>query len=205
MKFLILKPYDQVLNITNKGNLKLYIDGCTGLKKDLKFDGKRTKFKKIVELISKKLAKRRVKECIVVAIEWFNTGVIPELSTQNRFVDLFIDQGATKQQISDHCKLVWSVEDFTRTERSKLTVTAPNPTDIDQLNTIRNQVKLQDNMLGAMIWDSLTVSYQFVITGDEDQYRQDYNCDGFKLWNYIRTAINLATTTGASGYKDEIE
>ena len=91
-----MKPYDQVLNITNKGNLKLYIDGCTGLKKDLKFDGKRTKFKKIVELISKKLAKRRIKECIVVAIEWFNTGVIPELSTQNRFVDLFIDQGATK-------------------------------------------------------------------------------------------------------------
>ena len=40
--------------------------------------------------------------------------------------------------------------------------------------------------------------------GAEDQYRQDYKCAGLKLWNYIRTAINFTTTTGASGYKDEI-
>ena len=97
------------------------------------------------------MAQRRVKGCILVATEWCNTGVTPELPTYDEFIDLFLDSGVTKEQISNRCKLVQLVEDFTHAESSKLTVNVPKLTNIDQLNTIRNQVKLKDVMLGAML------------------------------------------------------
>ena len=63
MTMFILNPYDQELDLTKKDHLRLYVDGCAGLK-EVKFDGKIENYPSFVKLIGKPMEEIRVKECL---------------------------------------------------------------------------------------------------------------------------------------------
>ena len=61
-------------------------------------------------------------------------------------------------------------------------------------------------ILGLLLWNSLTSNYQLEIVGDDkDNFWVDNEYDGVKLWFYIRFNVNPSTTTGAAGFKEDIE
>lgn len=79
------------------------------------------------------------------------------------------------------------------------------PVEIDELNVERNKLKLKDAMLRAMISDSIFALHQLENIGDKDKFKMGLEYDGVKLWYYIQKDINVLTTTGATGFKDEID
>ena len=204
MTAFFLNPYSQVLNLSYKSHLKLYSDGCKGLDKELKFDGKRENFNDFVKLISQKMSSRKVRECFNIATEWETTGTVPE--QPETFKDIFANSESATDEMKEHCNRIWSTEDITHVNSSKLTKkVATKPTNKAELDVIRNELKLKHAMLGAMIWDSLTAKYQLELVGDEDEYKVGDEFDGVKLWSHISKSVNPSTTIGAATFKDSIE
>ena len=180
MALFFINPYSQVLDLSDKSHLKLYMDGCKGLEKELKFDGKRAKFNDFVKLISQKISNRKLKECFAITTEWKTSGTNPEQPT--KFKDIFATSEATIDEMNDHCDRVWSTADFTHADSSKLTkVVATKPTTKAELDATRNQMKLKHAMLGAMIWDSIETTYQLDLIGDEDVFKVGDEFDGVRL------------------------
>jgi len=101
MAAFFVNPYSQVLNLSDKSYLKLYTDGCKGLERKIKFDGKRENFNDFVKLISQKMSNRKVKECLAIATEWATSGENPEQPTI--FKDIFATSKSTSDEITDHC------------------------------------------------------------------------------------------------------
>ena len=201
----ILNPYDQELDLTRKDHLRLYIDGCAGLKEEVKFDGRIENYPSFVKLIGKRMEEIRVKECLRIATEWETTGTNPEFPVKDKILDLFDTNGATKAQIDHHVGLIWAETDKDHTNELPIRVNT-KPGDNAALSKVRNFLRLKHVMFGSLLWNSLTSSFQLEIVGqDEENFRQGNEYDGVKLWHFIRAHVNPSTTTGASGFKDEIE
>ena len=202
----IFSPYDQILDLTDKSHLKLFTDGCKGLPSEVKFNGTREKYGDFAKLIGKAMDSRRLKDILKVATNWESTGTLPEFPIVDDLKDIFTCNSVTDEQVDEHCRLVWSLQDFNHADSSKLNKIVPTkPTNVDELNNVRNNLKMKHAMLGAMVWDSLLPSYQLEIIGDEDKFKTESEYDGVKLWHYIKTEVNPSTTTGASDFKDQIE
>ena len=202
----IINPYDQVLDLTKKEHLKLYMDGCEGLEKDLRFDGKREKYDSFIKLMEKKMTQTRVMDALEVSISWDNSGVEPE--NVDEVVDLFASNGATKEQVSTHCNIVWNTEPLAHaSSANNFCLPASKPTTTAQLDKLRNSYKLKHTMLGNMIWNSLTPDYQLEIGGDSSikNFKRGQEYDGVELWHFIQKQVNPSTTTGAANLKDAIE
>ena len=186
MMSFIINPYEQTFDLTDRAHLKLYTDGCQGLAKEVKFDGKRENYGNFVKLIGKIMDARRIKGNLKIATTWETTGTIPELPNADGMQDLFNSNSATEEQVDEHCRLVWSEADFNHADSAKLlTRVVTKPVDINTLNAVRNKMKLKHAMLRAMIWDSCVASYQLEIIGDEDKFKMGLEYDGVKLWYYI--------------------
>ena len=64
---------------------------------------------------------RRIKDILKVAMSWETSGTKPELPNIDGLQDLFSSNEATKDQIEEHCRLVWLVEDFNHAYSVNLT------------------------------------------------------------------------------------
>ena len=106
MTTFILNPYDQSLDLSKREHLKLYTDGCKGLEKELRFDGKRGNYDKFVKLFGKRMKDTRVKECLRISVEWEKSGSNPKLPITDKMIDLFQSNSASKDQVKNHCDLV---------------------------------------------------------------------------------------------------
>ena len=109
MTSFILNPYDQLLDISKKDHLKLYTDGCKGLEKDLRFDGKRENYDKFVKLFGKRMSDTRVKECLLISTEWEKSGTDPEFPVADKVIDLFKSSAVSKEDVKFHCDIVWDL------------------------------------------------------------------------------------------------
>ena len=98
------------------------------------------------------------------------------------------------------------MEDITHTESIKLTkVVTTKPTTTAELIAIHNQLNLKHVILGAMVWDSLTATYQLDLIGNDDVFKVGDKFNGVKLWYFIKTSVNPSTAIGVSTLKDLIE
>ena len=193
------------LDLTKKDHLRLYIDGCAGLREEVKFDGKSENYPSFVKLIGKQMEEIRVKECLQIATEWDTTGTNPEFPVEARILNLFDTNGATKAQINHHVGLIWADTDKDQTDELPITVDT-KPRDDAELDKIRNFLRLKHAMFGSLLWNSLTSSFQLEIVGqDKENFREGNKYDGVKLWYFIRAHVNPTTTIRASSFKDEIK
>jgi len=199
-----LNPYDQALNLMDKGHLKLYTDGCEGLPEKIKFDGKIDKYKDFVKLIGELMDKRRVKGCLKVPTVWETTGTPPELPTEEGLINIFERATVEDDKLTEYCDLVWSDADFASTPKLFKIVTI-KPTNDNTLNQIRNQARLKHAMLGQMICNSLSSKLQLQLIGRSSTFKVGEEYCGVKLWAFICKEVNPTTATGASGLKEEIE
>ena len=80
---------------------------------------------------------RRLKDVLKVATNWESTGILPELPIADDLKDIFICNSVTNEQVDEHCRLVWSLEDFNHADSLKLTKMVPTkPADVDELNAV---------------------------------------------------------------------
>ena len=77
------------MNLTNLGNLKLYIDGYEDLPEDVRFDGSIEKYKDFVKLIGQLMNANQVKECLNTTKIWETMGIAPELHVADRMANIF--------------------------------------------------------------------------------------------------------------------
>jgi len=197
-----LNPFDRDLNLTDKDDRKLFKDGCKGLKEENKFDGKRESYVNFMKLIKVGLESIKAMECLMIGTAWVVTSPQP-----SQLLDLFENKNIKKEQIKEHCDLVWANTDHASTPRYFRTFTAPTvaPTDDATLNDARNQRKLRHVMMGNKIWSSLKSKYQLEILPNVDEFKYQGEFDGVKLLQHMRDHVNPSTTIGSANMKDEVE
>ena len=129
----------------------------------------------------------------------------PEFPVEAKILDLFDTNGATKAQIDHHVGLIWAETDKDHTNELPIIVNT-KPGDNTALNKVRNSLRLKHAMFGSLLWNSLTSSFQLEIVGqDKENFREENEYAGVKLWYFIRAHVNPSKTSGASGFKNEIE
>ena len=67
MAVFILNPYDQVLYLTIREHLKLYIFRSIGIAKEVRFNRKRENYKFFIKIVGKRMDETRVKFILKVA------------------------------------------------------------------------------------------------------------------------------------------
>ena len=131
-----------------------------------------------MKLIGKKMDSRRIKEIRRIVTKWETTSITPELPMTADTIDIFKNGIATGAQVKVHAKLVWYETPFAQPELSKpMIVVVTKPTDLAELNLIRNKLQLIHAILGAMVWDSLTTHDQLEIIGEEEICKQGMEYD----------------------------
>ena len=140
------ESYNQVLNLTNLGNLKLYIDGYEDLPEDVRFDGSIEKYKDFVKLIGQLMNANQVKECLNTTKIWETMGIAPELHVADRMANIFKWATVKDDKLKKHYDMVWVMTDFAHTLTIHKRVVG-KPNDIISYNWIRNQSELKDIVL----------------------------------------------------------
>ena len=114
----------------------------------------------------------RVKTVLNVAIEWETIAAETiQFPVANKTLNLFSSNAATKEQVDNHCDLVWSSSAFADTDKLA-TRDNTRPTNLEELNAIQNSLKMKHAILGSLLWNSLTSKYQLEIVGDDkDNFR----------------------------------
>ena len=208
MAAFLLNPYDGNLDLSDKGDRKLYADACKGLPESNRFDGKRENYKNFVKLIEKDFKKTRVMEVLEIGVEWDSDAQTPEgkrTLKEGGSVNIFQSNRATRDQVVSHCDRVWSNSaygDDTPTYYRRFKTT---PTDSNELEKERNRTRLKHVMMGSKLWDSFTPEFKIEIMGNREEFERGEETDGPLLWDFVRRRINPSTTVGASRLKDEIE
>ena len=208
MNTFMLNPYDGELDLANKDDRKLYHDGCKGLQEANRFDGRREKYKDFVKLIEQDFKRTRVMEVLGVGVEWNDQAPTTEgkrLLKDGGFVDIFLSNQSTRDQVVSHCNRVWANTAFGTDTPKYYRNFKTAPTDTNELQKERNRTRLKHVMMGAKLWDSLTPEFKIEIMGSREEFEREDEIDGPLLWDFVRRRINLTTTLGASRLKDEIE
>ena len=208
MSTFLLNPYDGDLDLTDKGDRRLYQDACKGLAEANRFDGRRENYKNFVKLIEKDFKKTRVMEALEIGVDWDDDSPTPEgrrLLKAGGTVDIFQSNQAIRDQVVEHCDRVWSNSAYgTDTPKYYRTFKA-TPMDTDELQKERNRTRLKHVMMGSKLWDSFTPEFKIEIMGSREEFEREEETDGPLLWDFVRRRINPTTTVGASRLKDEIE
>ena len=208
MAAFLLNPYDSTLNIADKDDRKLYQDACKGLPEANRFDGKRHNYADFTKLIAKHLKDTRVMEALKIAVKWDTSAADTEgqkLPTTEGIIDLFSSNKVTKEQVVEHCELVWSDSNYGNDTTRYFAKFATPPTSEEDLISERNKRRMKHVMMGYKLWNSLTSSFQLDIIGGREEFEKANETDGVLLWDFIRRRVNPSTTVGASKLKDEIE
>ena len=201
-------PYDLPLNLRDKDDHKVYLDGCKGLKDDDLFDGSKAKYNDFAKLLRKPLENVRVMETFLVPTIWDDKNVNDEakrLVLPEMNINIFERHSAMKDQVKAYVELFWETTshgvDTPKYHREYATA----PIGDDTLNAARNTTKLKSIMLGKKIWASPTSAYKKEITGRCAEFTMGGEYDGVLLWDFLRRTIKPSTKVGASKLKADIE
>ena len=206
-----LNPYDVTLDLRNKDDRKIYLDGCKGLDKEDLFDGSKEKYKDFVKLMKKPMEDVRVMKTLMVPTKWDEHNADNEQKKcvlPGESINIFDRHSASKEQVRTYVDLFWAntAHGINTPKYHGVYATAPN--DDATLNAGRNGTKLKSVMLGKKLWGSLTSAYkkeitgrcsEFTMGGDEGEY------DGVLLWDFLRRTIKPSTKVGASKLKETLE
>ena len=103
------------MDLSNKDYRKLFQEGCKGLKEKYIFDRKKQNYSNFVKLIERDLTSTRTMDVLESSTTWDNhagTVEAKRIPEANGIVDIFKSNKATREEIIDHCDLVWSKEQF---------------------------------------------------------------------------------------------
>ena len=204
----VLNPYDNVLDLSDKEDRKLFTDGCKGLKENDLFDGKKQNYGKFVKLIEGEFLDTRTMEALEINTHWMGGGDVDaarRVPSAGGKINIFDSNKATKENVIAYTDLVWAETDFGADTPRYFKGFTTAPTDKPTLNALRNQQKQKHVMLGKKIWNSLSSDFKIEIAGSKEEFQRGKELDGPLLWDFIRRRTNPTTMVGASNLKDEIE
>ena len=106
-----INPYDVTLDLRNKDDRKIYLDGCKGLDKDDLFDDSKGKYKDFVKLMKKPMEDVRVMRTLIVPTKWDENNANNEEKKRvlpNKSIQIFDRHSATKEQVRKYVELFWA-------------------------------------------------------------------------------------------------
>ena len=196
------------LDLNDKDDWKLFQEGCKGLLEKDMFTGSKTEYGNWVKLIETDFESTRTMEALGICTTWNTTGgtaASNRVPTEHGNIDIFTSNKASKEDVIQHCELVWSDSTFGSDTPKYFKNFVKVPTDDATLNDARNLEKLKHIMMGTKIWNSLSSSFKIEISGSKKEFKKNQEYVGPLLWDFIRRRINPTTTVGASILKDELE
>ena len=141
-------------------------------------------------------------EAMEIHTRWNSGSRTPDSSGK---VNIFTSNQATREEVEDHCALVWSDSSFGTATPKYFQEFATTPTNTVKLETLRNRRRLKHVIMRSKIWNSLTSEFQIDIQRSKADFQRGLEHDGPLLWDFQRRRINPTTTVGTSKLKDEIE
>eukprot|EP00957_Ditylum_brightwellii_P212335 15367190-Ditylum_brightwellii.AAC.5 len=201
----ILNPYDGDLNLADKGDRKLFVDGIKGIEESQRFDGKKEKFHDLLELIHQQFEQvSRLIEAFKISKEW--TGTKPR--GPSKVNNMLKTKGTDEWIITRHVDLIWANMPFysadTKTPdyfNSFQTV----PTKTEELNKFRNKRRFKRIMLEKQMWNSLTPKFQLELLTEKAKFKRSEDFDGVLLWYTLVNHMNPSAVISVGNVKDEIE
>ena len=124
--------------------------------------------------------------------------------TQN----IFENQGLAHEIITRQVDLVWA-----KTKHGSGDEATPKyfkkfetkPADDAELSEARNQRLLKHVMLGRLLWNSMSPSFQLELLAEKDKFRRENEYEGLLLWHQIIKAVNPSTKLSVGNLKEELE
>eukprot|EP00957_Ditylum_brightwellii_P106423 8119336-Ditylum_brightwellii.AAC.1 len=107
MATFILNPYNGDINLSNKEERKLYNTGCTGVKKEQRFDRSKERFSDFQKLIGHQMNNLCMMEILDVTVAWDAATTAPQ--NLNKVVNAFESQGIMRAQVEGQANLVWAM------------------------------------------------------------------------------------------------
>eukprot|EP00957_Ditylum_brightwellii_P161745 12315189-Ditylum_brightwellii.AAC.1 len=106
MATFILNWYDRDINLSNKEGRKLYSAGCTGVKKEQRFDGSKERFSDFQKMIGHQMNDLCMMDVLDVTVAWDAT--TPALRNPSGVTNVFDSRGIMWAQVERHTNLVWA-------------------------------------------------------------------------------------------------
>ena len=100
----LLSSYNQVLDLTDSGHLKLYNVVITGLKKEQCFDGNKENFRSFEKIMEEKLDTYGLRNIFNIPSKWTPGNKNPQ---EKDVVDLFATNWLTELQVETVSDLIW--------------------------------------------------------------------------------------------------
>ena len=158
----VLNLYDNLLDLTNRDNRKLFQDACRCLKGEDKFSGKKADYNNFVKLISKSFEDMRLMEALLIPTKW-DTGnaddALKRVPTEACMVNLFKVHSVTKEQVKAKSELVWVDTAFGADTPKYFARFGTAPVDTVTLEVERNKVRMKHVIIGKKLWDSFKSSF----------------------------------------------
>eukprot|EP00957_Ditylum_brightwellii_P009215 697407-Ditylum_brightwellii.AAC.1 len=106
MATFILNPYDGDIDLSNKEGRKLYNAGCTGVKKEQRFDGSKERFSDFQKMIRHQMNNLCMMDVMNVAVAWDATTPAPQ--NPSKVTNVFDSHRITQAQVERNTDLVWA-------------------------------------------------------------------------------------------------
>ena len=197
-----LNPYDADLDISKKDDKRLFMEGCKGIP-GFEFNGERDEIVKFQKLLKVDLDDCRLSETLEIATKW-KAGV----RNPETMPDIFKNNGIKRGMVKDHVDLIWATTDHDPANTPKffkIIGGADIPSDLDEMEKIRNKRRLKHVMLGKKLWNSFTADYKIRLSTDAAKWTVQTNPDGVLLFDHIMRDVNPSTMVGLHNLKDELE
>ena len=204
----IINPYDNVLDLKDKHDIKLFQEGSKGLKETDKFSGKKVDYSNFEKLMGKSFDDVRVMEALMIPTIWDTSNAnaaLQKVPTEEGLLDLFTTHKLSKSQVKSKSNLVWASTAHGADTPKYFARFTTAATDDATLDAERNKMRLKHVMMGKKIWDSLSSEFQIDIMGSSGEFKYQGEYDGPTLWYFIRARVKPSTKVGASKLKERIE
>eukprot|EP00957_Ditylum_brightwellii_P205896 15345905-Ditylum_brightwellii.AAC.1 len=113
--------------------------------------------------------------------------------------------GIANDMVKEHVDLVWSEDDLATTAKFFKRFGATQPADDNAFEKARNERRMKHSIIGKLIWNSFTPSYQLEMLTEEDTFKRGMDHDGLLLWIKTVDNVNPSTKVSVSNVKDELK
>ena len=169
----IINPYDNVLDLKDNHDIKLFQEGSKGLKETDKFSGKNVDYSNFEKLMGKSFDDVRLMEALMIPTIWDTSNAnaaLQKVPTEEGLLDLFTTHKLSKSQVKSKSNLVWASTAHGADTPKYFARFTTAATDDATLDAERNKMRIKHVMMGKKIWASFTSAFKIKISGKRAEF-----------------------------------
>ena len=185
----VLNPYENLLDLTNRDDRKLFQGTCKVLKEEDKFSGRKAEYNNVVKLIGKSFGDVRLMEVLLIPIKWYTNNAndaLKRVPTEAGMVNSFKVYSVTKAQVKAKSELVWIDTTFGADTPKYFARFGTAPVDTATLDVEQNKLRMKHVIIGKKVQDSFKSPFQIEIMGSNKEFKMSREYNGPMMWKFLR-------------------